>query len=106
MPMGKPFNRILLKISGEQLAGNHESGIDTDFMSRLADSIKETIETGAQVVIVVGAGNFIRGAQVAGNGIQRVTADHMGLLATVINSLALTDVFESRGVPTRCLSNI
>lgn len=99
-------NRVLLKISGEQLAGQYEHGIDPDFAGWLAEEIKTFAENDNQVVIMVGGGNFVRGAQVAGRGIKRVTADHMGMLATMMNAIALTDVFESRGVRTRCLSNI
>jgi uridylate kinase len=73
----------------------------------LAGEIKKvTKETGTQVVIMVGGGNLVRGADIAGHGIHRVTADHMGMLATMINALALTDIFESEGITTRCLSSI
>ena len=100
------YKRVLLKFSGEQLAGKTNGGFDAEFGAWLAGQVKTVTESGAQVIIMVGGGNFIRGAQIAGHGIQRVTADHMGMLATMINALALTDVFESQGVPTRCLSNI
>lgn len=99
------YKRILLKISGEQIAGKYESGIDPEYAHWLAEEVKK-VSNGAQIVIVVGAGNIVRGAQVAGHGIQRVTADHMGMLGTMINALALTDIFESKGIKTRCLSNI
>lgn len=99
------YKRVLLKISGEQVAGRYESGIDPEYAHWLANEVKRAAN-GSQVVIVVGAGNIVRGAQVAGQGIQRVTADHMGMLGTMINALALTDIFESVGVKTRCLSNI
>lgn len=98
--------RILLKISGEQLAGKYDSGFDTEHAEWLAKEVKKIAQNGQQVVIMVGGGNILRGAQIAGHGIQRVTADHMGMLATMINALALTDVFEDSGVKTRCLSNI
>ncbi|HXE10342.1 MAG TPA: uridylate kinase, partial [Verrucomicrobiae bacterium] len=78
----QPYKRILLKLSGEQLAGKLESGVDTEFVGWLAEEIKKVSESGVQVVIMVGGGNFVRGAQISGNGIQRVTADHMGMLAT------------------------
>lgn len=104
--MRKPYKRILLKLSGEQLAGKFEGGLDTDRAAWLAQEVKKVAESGTQVVIMVGGGNFVRGAQIAGHGIQRVTADHMGMLATMINALALTDIFEDEGIPTRCLSNI
>lgn len=101
------YSRILLKLSGEQLAGSRESGIDVDFVETLADELKDVVATtGVQVVIVVGGGNFIRGAEVTGHGIKRVTGDHMGMLSGLINSIALTDVFEESGLATRCLSNI
>lgn len=98
--------RILLKISGEQLAGQYEHGIDAQFAGWLAEELKSFSENGMQVIIMVGGGNFVRGAQIAGQSIKRVTADHMGMLGTVMNAIALTDVFEAHNVPTRCLSNI
>lgn len=100
------YRRVLLKLSGEQLAGEYESGIDPKIASWLANEIKAVQGAGTEVVIMVGGGNFVRGAQVAGHGIQRVTGDHMGMLATMINALALTDIFEANKVKTRCLSNI
>jgi uridylate kinase len=101
-----PYKRILLKLSGEQLAGKYDSGVDPEFVGWLAEEIKKVSAADVQVVIMVGGGNFVRGAQIAGHGIQRVTADHMGMLATMINALALTDIFEDHGIKTRCLSNI
>jgi len=100
------YKRVLIKISGEQLAGKLESGFDTEHAVWLAREVKKIVDGGQQVVIMVGGGNIVRGAQTAGGGIQRVTADHMGMLATLINALAITDVFEHNSVPTRCLSNI
>lgn len=100
------YKRILLKLSGEQLAGQYEHGIDPEFAAWLAEEIKQVAANDIQVVIMVGGGNFVRGAQTAGHGIKRVTADHMGMLGTMINALALTDIFEEEGVKTRCLSNI
>src|SRR5688572_5729750 len=104
--MSQPYKRILLKLSGEQLAGKYESGIDPELCIWLAKEIKKVDDQDVQVVIMVGGGNFARGAQLAGNGIKRVTADHIGMLATMMNALALTDIFESEGLKTRCLSNI
>lgn len=104
--MAIKYKRILLKVSGEQLAGNYESGIDPTFAKWLATEVEKVTKTGCQVVIMVGGGNFLRGAQIAGHGIKRVTGDQMGMLATLMNALALTDIFESVGLPTRCLSNI
>lgn len=100
------YRRILLKLSGEQLAGNLDGGIDPEVAGWLAEQVKTVAASGTQVVIMVGGGNFVRGALVAGHGIKRVTGDHMGMLATMINALALTDIFEAKGVKTRCLSNI
>ncbi len=99
-------NRVLLKLSGELLKGKAESGIDAELCGWLAEQVKIVTDTGHQLVIMVGGGNFVRGAQITGHGIQRVTADHMGMLATMINALALTDIFEHKGIPTRCLSSI
>ena len=100
------YKRVLLKLSGEQLAGKYDNGIDPEWATWLAKEVKKASEGGAEICIVVGAGNLIRGATVAGHGIQRVTGDHMGMLATLINALALTDIFEANDVRTRCLSNI
>ena len=100
------YNRILLKLSGEQLAGKLDGGFDAEVGIWLANEVKKVADDGKQVVIMVGGGNLARGAQLAGHGIKRVTADHIGMLATMMNALALTDIFESEGVPTRCLSSI
>ncbi len=101
-----PYKRILLKISGEQLAGRYEGGIDAELGSWLADEIKTVQDSDIEVVIMVGGGNFARGAQLAGHGIKRVTADQIGMLGTMMNALALNDIFEYRGLQSRCLSNI
>lgn len=98
--------RVLLKLSGEQLSGKFEGGIDAELGAWLAQEVKKVQDSGTQVVIMVGGGNFARGAQLAGHGIKRVTADHIGMLGTMMNALALTDIFESQGIPTRCLSSI
>lgn len=100
------YKRVLLKLSGEQLAGKFDNGIDAEFAGWLAREIDKTAKQGTQVVIMVGGGNYARGAQLAGHGIKRVTADHVGMLATMMNALALTDIFEAQEVRTRCLSNI
>ena len=100
------YKRVLLKLSGEQLAGKFDGGIDAEFCSWLAREVKAVSEAGTQVIIMVGGGNYARGAQLAGHGIQRVTADQIGMLATMMNALALTDIFEHETVPTRCLTNI
>jgi len=100
------YKRILLKLSGEQLAGKYESGIDAELSAWIAQEIKKVTDAGTQVVIMVGGGNYARGAQLAGHGIKRVTADQIGMLATMMNAMALNDIFASQDVPTRCLSSI
>lgn len=100
------YKRVLLKLSGEQLAGQFDGGIDADFCAWIAREVKAVDEAGVQIIIMVGGGNYARGAQLAGHGIQRVTADQVGMLATMMNALALTDIFEHENVPTRCLTNI
>ncbi len=100
------YKRVLLKLSGEQLAGKFEAGIDAELGAWLAREVKKVTDAGTQVVIMVGGGNYARGAQLAGHGIKRVTADQIGMLATMMNALALNDIFASQQVPTRCLSSI
>jgi uridylate kinase len=97
--------RVLLKISGEQVAGKFDSGVDPDYVHWLAEEVK-SVGHNVQIVIVVGGGNMVRGADIAGHGIKRVTGDHMGMLSGLINSMAITDIFEDCGISTRCLSNI
>jgi len=104
--MSVKYSRVLLKLSGEQLAGEFETGIDPKMATWIAGEVKKVTEAGCQVVVMVGGGNLVRGAEVAGKGVKRVTADHMGMLATLINALALTDIFEDQGIKTRCLSGI
>lgn len=99
------YQRVLLKISGEQLAGR-EGGIDQHFVAWLAAEIKKATETGVEMAIVVGGGNFLRGATFAQEGIERPTADYMGMLATVMNGLALMDMLEHHGQQTRLQTNI
>lgn len=100
------YKRVLLKLSGEQLAGKYDNGIDPERAKYFAHEVEKLSKNGTQVLIMIGGGNFVRGAQIAGHGIKRVTADQMGMLATLINALALTDIFEHEGVKTRCLSSI
>ena len=100
------YKRILLKLSGEQLQGEHSGGFDTERAKWVAHEVAKVKEIGTEVVIMVGGGNYARGAQLANESIQRVTADNVGMLATLMNALALADVFNSEGVPTRALSNI
>jgi uridylate kinase len=104
--MANPYKRVLLKLSGEQLAGKYEFGVDPEIAAFLAAEVKKVVESGCQVVMIVGGGNMVRGAELAGHGIRRVTADQMGMLSGLINSMAMTDIFETNGVKTRCLSNI
>ncbi len=101
-----PYRRVLLKLSGEQLAGRYEFGVDPEIASFLAQEVKKVVDSGTQVVMIVGGGNMVRGAEIAGQGIRRVTADQMGMLSGLINSMAMTDIFESNDLKTRCLSNI
>ncbi|MEO8105124.1 MAG: UMP kinase [Candidatus Saccharibacteria bacterium] len=102
----QPYTRVLLKLSGEQLAGKFESGIDAEFSAWLANEVKKVIDSGTQVVIMVGGGNYARGVQLVGHGIQRVTADNIGMLATMMNGLALSDIFNNAGVSARVVSTI
>lgn len=99
------YQRVLLKLSGEQLAGKFDFGIDPEIATFLAQQIKQVTDT-CQVVLVVGGGNMVRGADFAGHGIRRVTADQMGMLSGLINCMAMTDIFEAQGIPTRCLSMV
>ncbi len=100
------YLRVLLKLSGEQLSGRYEFGVDPEIATFLAEEVKKVVSTGCQVVLIVGGGNMVRGAKIAGHGIKRVTADQMGMLSGLMNSMALTDIFEANGINTRCLSNI
>lgn len=100
------YKRILLKLSGEQLQGEHNGGFDTKRATWIASQVREVLDTGAEVVIMVGGGNYARGAQLANDSIQRITGDYIGMLATMMNALATADVFNSCDVPTRALSNI
>lgn len=104
--MSSPYNRLLLKISGEQLAGRYDVGIDPNIANYIAQEVKKVYKNGCQVVLVVGGGNMVRGAKIAGHGIRRVTADQMGMLSGLVNSMFLTDIFENNDIQTRCLSNI
>ena len=100
--MESPFyKKILLKLSGEALMGDQEFGISSDVIASYAKQIKEIVDLGVEVSIVIGGGNIFRGLSGAAQGVDRVTGDHMGMLATVINSLALQNSIEKLGVPTR-----
>ena len=100
--MTKPvYRRVLLKISGEALAGDKHAGLDFQMIGRVCDVVKECLNLGVQVGLVVGGGNFWRGAKDGGGRMERTRADHMGMLATVMNCLAVADVCEQKGIPVR-----
>lgn len=100
------YKRILLKLSGEQLQGQYDSGFDAERASWIANEVKKVTDTGVEVIVMIGGGNYARGAQLAGGGVQRVSADNIGMLATMMNAIALTDVFNYSNVPARALTNI
>ena len=100
------YHRVLLKISGEALAGDVGRGLDFDVIGRVAQVIKKCIESGVQVGVVVGGGNFWRGVKDGGDRMERTRADHMGMLATSINALAVADVLEQKGVDVRVMTAI
>jgi uridylate kinase len=100
------YKRLLVKLSGEQLAGEYQGGVDTKLIAWIANELKKASDEGAEIVIVTGGGNFIRGSQFAGDGIQLSTAHDAGMLSTVINGMVLSDVFNANGLPTRVLTNI
>lgn len=105
--MSKPaYKRILLKMSGEVLMGDNEFGLDPETVNRVADDIKEAVEAGTEVCVVVGAGNIFRGVSGAAQGMDRTTADYMGMLGIVINALALQNALENIGIMTRVMSAI
>ena len=99
-----PYRRILLKLSGEALLGDEDYGIDPQVLTRIATEIVEVLGMGVQIGVVIGGGNIFRGAGLARAGMDRVTADHMGMLATVINALALQDGLERLGTYARVMS--
>lgn len=101
-----PYQRILLKLSGEALLGDEDYGIDPVIIGRIAKEVLDVRKTGVQVAIVIGGGNIFRGAGLAQSGIDRVTGDHMGMLATLMNSLALQDSLEKVGADARVMSAI
>ena len=105
--MNKPaYRRVLLKLSGEALMGEGEYGIDTPTVSNIAQQVKHVVEQGVQVAIVVGGGNIWRGTEAEKRGMDRATADYAGMLATIINALALQDALEKEGVVTRSQSAV
>ena len=100
------FKRVLIKLSGEALMGDGDYGIDPEILSRIGDEIQELRRAGVEVAIVIGGGNIFRGVGLAASGIDRVTADQMGMLATVINALAIQDALERKGLFARVMSAI
>ena len=100
------FKRILLKLSGEVLMGNQQFGIDPDFVAELAREVKAAKDTGLEICLVIGGGNIFRGMAGAAKGMDRAQADYMGMLATVMNALAMQNALEQCGVPTRVQSAI
>ena len=103
---GIRYPRVLLKISGEALAGNRGLGLDFPTISRIADEIQSVVQTGASLGLVIGGGNIVRGSQLSKMGMDRVSADYMGMLGTVINALAVQDILEKKGMETRVMTAI
>lgn len=103
-PEGARFGRILLKLSGEALQGDGKGGIDPQILEKIAREVREVHELGVQTALVIGGGNIFRGAGLAAAGMDRVTGDHMGMLATVINALAMQDALEKLGGKARVMS--
>ncbi|MGQ0657684.1 MAG: UMP kinase [Chromatiales bacterium] len=100
------YRRVLIKLSGEALLGGNEYGIDPEMLHRIAEEVKQMVAARVEVSMVIGGGNIVRGAGLAAGGMDRVTADHMGMLATVINALALQDALERNGLYARVMSAI
>lgn len=100
------YKRILLKLSGEQLQGKFDGGFDAERAAWIASEIKKAASTGAEIIVMIGGGNYARGAQLTGGGVQRVTADNIGMMATMMNAVALADVFNTHDLPARALTNI
>ena len=103
---GPKYGRILLKLSGEVLAGKQEFGIDPQVASQLASEIKSIHELNVKIGLIIGAGNIFRGMEAAAKGMERVTGDYLGMLATIMNAISLQDALEKEGVATRTLSAI
>jgi uridylate kinase len=104
--MDLKYPRVLLKLSGEALAGEKGFGYDFDTVNRLADEVVSVVSTGASVGMVIGGGNIVRGSQLSKTGMDRVAADYMGMLGTVINAMAVQDVLERKGIDTRVMTAI
>ncbi len=105
-PERPAYRRIVLKISGEALAGGQGYGVDPPVLERIAAEIREVLDLGVQIAIVIGGGNIFRGVAASARGMDRATADYMGMLATIINALALQDALEKAGMQTRVLSAV
>lgn len=105
-PSGLRFKRVLLKLSGETLMGEREYGLDPGTVNRIAQDIRQAADMGAEICMVIGAGNIFRGVSAAANGMERVTADYIGMLGTVMNALAMQSALESIGVESRVQSAI
>jgi len=103
---GPKYNRVLLKLSGEALSGKQGTGINTHVIKQIAEDVSEAYRSGVQVGLVIGGGNIFRGVAASAEGMDRASSDYMGMLATVINALALQDALEKEGVPTRVQSAI
>ncbi|MEK9725668.1 MAG: UMP kinase, partial [Rhodospirillaceae bacterium] len=106
MPADIMYRRILLKLSGEALMGDKESGLDPDTVDRICVEVADVNREGVEISLVIGAGNIFRGMAGTAIGIERTSADYMGMLATVMNALAVQSVLEAKGVPTRVQSAI
>lgn len=106
MSSNSKYRRILLKLSGEALAGGQESGIHPQTIGQIADDVREAASLGVEIGMVIGGGNFMRGAAQAAQGMDRASSDYMGMLGTVINSMAMQDALEKRGLQTRVQSAI
>jgi uridylate kinase len=106
MPVSPAYKRVLLKVSGEALMGRQEYGLDRETLTRISEDVREVVESGVQVCLVVGGGNIFRGMSGAAAGMDRAQADYMGMLATIMNALGLQSVLERHGVHTRVQSAI
>ena len=104
--MSLKYKRMLLKISGEALAGERGNGIDPHAVEKIADEIKAVYDTGVQISLVIGGGNIFRGLAASANGMERTSADHIGMLATIMNALAFQEALEKKGCPTRVQTSI
>ena len=100
------YKRVLLKLSGEQLQGKFDGGFDAERAAWIAGEIRKATAHDTEIVVMVGGGNYARGAQLTGGGVRRVTADNIGMMATIMNAVALADVFNAEGLPARALTNV